>query len=76
MMHAATDFFGPKHMAFDLVHLSGAVRHYTRFTNVIKDTIDARIYLGIHFRVPEVQGAIIGKKVAHWLDRHHLGPTD
>jgi hypothetical protein len=43
---------------------------------VIKDTIDARIYLGIHFRTPDVQGAIIGKKVAHWLDQTSLGPLD
>jgi hypothetical protein len=76
MMHAASDIFGPRHVAFDLVHANGTSRHYTRFTNVIKDTIDARIYLGIHFRTPDVQGAIIGKKVAHWLDRHFLNPSD
>jgi hypothetical protein len=76
MMHAATGIFGPKHVAFNLVHANGSARPYTRFTNVIKDTIDARIYLGIHFRTPDVQGAIIGKKVAHWLGRHALQPVN
>ncbi len=76
MMHAATDFFGPQHVAFDLVHANGTARHYTRFTNVIKDTIDARIYLGIHSRTPDVQGALMGKKVARWLGRHELRPVD
>jgi hypothetical protein len=76
MMHAATGFFGPRHVSFDLAHANGTVRHYSRFTNVIKDTIDARIYLGIHFRTPDVQGAIIGKKVANWLGRTALQPAD
>ena len=35
-------------------------RDYTRFTAVVKDTINARIWLGIHFRTPDVQGAEIG----------------
>ncbi len=32
-------------------------RDYTRFTDVVKDTIDARVYQGIHFRSADVQGA-------------------
>jgi hypothetical protein len=51
-------------------------RTYVRFTDVVKDTIDARIYLGIHFRTPDVQGAIMGSKVARWLDRHYFQPAD
>ena len=46
------------------------VREYDRFTDVIDDTIDARIYLGIHFRAPDVRGADIGQNDAHWLDKH------
>jgi hypothetical protein len=42
---------------------------------VIKDTIEARLYLGIHFRTPDEQGAVIGKKVARWLDRHYFHPA-
>ena len=40
---------------------------YTHFTDVIDDTIDARVYQGIHFRAADVQGAEIGKDVARWL---------
>ena len=36
----------------------------------LKDTIDARVWLGIHFRNPDVQGAKLGKNVARWVDRH------
>ena len=50
-------------------------RHYTRFTDVVDDTIDARVYLGIHFRTADVQAARIGKDVAHWLDHHYFAPV-
>ena len=77
MMNTAADFFGSKKMAFQMTSPTfSQPRTYARFTDVVKDTIDARIYLGIHFRTPDVQGAVIGKKVAHWLDRHYFQPTD
>jgi hypothetical protein len=72
MMHAAAGFFGTNRVAFDLVHGNGTVRHYSRFTDVVSDTIRARIYLGIHFRTPDVQGAEIGRDVARWLTNHEL----
>jgi len=31
-----------------------AISGYERFTDVINDTINARIWLGIHFRTPDV----------------------
>jgi hypothetical protein len=44
----------------------------TTSSDVIDDTIDARIYLGIHFRAPDVHGADIGQGVAHWLDKYYF----
>ena len=44
-------------------------RTYQRFTDVVDDTINARIWLGIHFRTPDEQGAELGENVADWLDR-------
>jgi hypothetical protein len=73
MMHTAADFFDKK-MGFDLVRIVPGVpnvsRHYERFTDVIHDTIDARVYQGLHFRTADVQAAGIGGDVAHWLDKH------
>ena len=77
MVHAASYFFGTNKVSFTMDSPTSATdRPYSRFTDVVKDTIDARIYLGIHFRTPDVQGAIIGSKVARWLDRHYFQPTD
>jgi hypothetical protein len=50
-------------------------RHYERFSDVVDDTIDGRVYLGIHFRSADEQGAGIGKDVAHWLDKNFFQPT-
>jgi len=43
---------------------------------VLKDTIDARIYMGIHFRAPDEQGAWLGKKAVQWTARHYFQPVD
>ena len=42
----------------------------------VDDTIDARVYHGIHFRAADVQGAGIGRNVACWLDRHFFQPVE
>jgi len=78
-MHTAAAFFGKKPIAFDMVRIvageSNQTRSYRQFTDVIDDTIDARVYIGIHFRAPDVQGAEIGKDVARWLDQHFFQPV-
>ena len=88
--HSVRLFFGTDKVSFSLtspgvpanpaagnpVGVAGSTRHYTRFTDVIDDTIDGRIYTGFHFRTPDVQGAWIGKKVAQWVDKHYFGPVD
>ena len=77
--HTAAAFFGKKPIAFDLVRKvtgeADQTRSYRQFTDVIDDTISARVYIGIHFRAPDVQGAEIGKDVARWLDQHFFGPA-
>jgi len=78
-MHTAAAFFGKKPLNFDMVRIvageANQTRSYRQFTDVIDDTIDARVYIGIHFRAPDVQGAEIGKDVARWLDQHYFQPV-
>ncbi len=76
-MHTAKAFFGKNRMEFSVVKFPGNVapnttRDYGQLTAVVKDTIDARVYEGIHFRTADVQGAALGKDVAHWLDKHYF----
>ena len=77
-MHTARAFFGTNKMDFSVVKIAGVPdvpREYTRFTDVVDDTIDARVYQGLHFREADVQGAGIGKNVARWVDRHFFQPV-
>jgi hypothetical protein len=77
VFHTAQDFFGTDKFSFSVTSSGSGTAvtyNYTRFSAVWKDTIDARIWLGIHFRTPDVAGVVIGKKVAHWLDKHFFQP--
>ena len=70
------NFFGTDKIAFTAFGAgSGTWRSYSRLSETIKEIIDARVYAGIHFRTADVQGAIIGKKVAHWAEKHYFQPT-
>jgi hypothetical protein len=76
VFHTAQDFFGTDKLAF-IVHsnVTNSNRSYGRFSDVWNDTVDARIMDGIHFRTADVLGVVLGKKVAHWLDKHYFQPT-
>jgi hypothetical protein len=77
MMYAAKRFFGTDNIGFTLTSsLTGTTRTYTRFTSVLTDTINARIYLGIHFRTPDVQGARLGRNTANWVGDHYFESID
>jgi len=80
-VHAFQDFFGTDKAPFDVVggrSLNGLpipARHFDRFSNALKEVIDARVWGGIHFRTADVQGTVIGKKVAHWMRKHYFEPV-
>jgi hypothetical protein len=71
MMQAGRAFFGTDRVALTIVRIApgtpDVTRDYRRLGDVVEDTIDARIYQGIHFRAAEVQGARMGRDVARWV---------
>ena len=70
------DFFGTDRMAFAVTNTgTGVTRTYTRFSDVPAETIDARIYQGLHFRTADEQGAELGKDVARYRARHYFHPA-
>jgi hypothetical protein len=89
---SARYFFGTDKMAFSLsspgvpanpavppgnpVGVPGSTRNFSRFSDVVDETIDGRILNGFHFRTADVHGAWIGKKTAQWIDKHYFGPAD
>jgi hypothetical protein len=70
-------FFGTDKVAFDMFsgRFPGVPRHFERFSHALKEIIDARVWGGIHFRTADVQGAVLGNKVAHWLEKHYFQPV-
>ena len=75
VMNSAKAFFGSDAAQFDLTN-SVATRSYSSFTAVIPDMIEARMLLGIHFRRPDVSGALLGQWVADFVDANffNCGP--
>ena len=72
LMNTAALFLGDN-TDYHVTNLAtGVTRDYTRFTDVPKDTIEARVLQGIHFRTADVAGAKIGKEVARWVKTHYF----
>jgi hypothetical protein len=80
LMNAGKAFFGGDQMDFTLERTAtpppSLTREYHRFTDVIDDTIDARVFQGLHFRSADVQGARIGRQVAEWVAGNAFQPID
>jgi hypothetical protein len=72
LMHTAALFLGDNTDLHITNLATGVTRDYTRFTDVPKDTIEARVLQGIHFRTADVDGAKIGKEVARWVKSHYF----
>ncbi len=68
-------FFGDR-TAFDVTsaRFPGEVRHFNRFSLVLREIIEARIWAGLHFRTADIQGAILGRKVADYMAKQYFQP--
>jgi hypothetical protein len=76
------DFFGTDRISFSVVSgrsLNGVPippRQFDRLSDALKEIVDARVWGGIHFRTADVQGTVIGKKVAHYVKKHYFQPVE
>jgi hypothetical protein len=70
------NFFGTDKISFSAFsNKSCTTRSFDRFSDALKEVIDARVWAGIHFRTADVQGAVLGNKVAHYLKKHYFQPV-
>jgi PAP2 superfamily len=69
-------FFGTDKARFGVtsIRFPGEVRYYDRFSEPLKEIIDARIWAGLHYRTADVQAQILGRKVAHYMAKHYFQP--
>jgi hypothetical protein len=80
-VHALQAFFGTDKISFTAISNKCAPapcpdRSFDRFSAALKEIINARVWGGIHFRTADVQGAVLGQKVAHYMDKRYFQPTD
>lgn len=73
-------FFERDRMTFEVTSLAPLAiqktRVYNRFSEAADDVVDARIYLGIHFRFADTAARKQGQRVAEWAFNHFLLPLD
>lgn len=81
LMYAAAAFFRSDDAQFSLTSPgigpgTGSTRDYSRFSAVVSDMIEARIYGGLHFRSGDAHGALLGRRVAQHVNRNffNCGP--
>lgn len=73
-------YFGTDKVPFDVESRAPQAiqktRRYYRFSDAADDVVDARIFLGIHFRFADTAAREQGRKVADWTFNHFLLPLD
>jgi hypothetical protein len=75
-VHTLQNFFGTDRIGFSAFsNKSCTTRSFERFSDALEEVIDARVWAGIHFRTADMQGALLGKKVAHYLKKHYFQPV-
>ena len=63
-------FYGRDNATFSGTTPTGVTRRFTSFSQLTEDIVEARIWSGIHFRWADEEAAQLGRKVAHWGNRH------
>jgi hypothetical protein len=67
------NFFRTDKIAFSTFsNKSCTTRSFERFSDALQEVIDARVWAGIHFRTADMQGTVLGNKVAHYLKKHYF----
>ena len=73
-MHAFQSFFGTDDQSFYVTssRFPNEQRHFDRFSDLIDQIVEARIWAGIHFRNADVQAANLGREVEAWTRAHYF----
>jgi hypothetical protein len=70
------ELFGGRSLDVSVPHPTMATRHYDSARALDEETMNARIWLGFHFRTAMTDGNELGHRVAEWIADRHFEPTD
>jgi hypothetical protein len=68
-------FFGTKNVNLTMTSaVTGTTRQFTSTDDINKEIIDARVYVGFHFRTADVHGVLMGKKIGRLVAKNYFQP--
>ena len=66
VLTALTGPWAPQPVAVTSTTAPGSVHTYTRWSQITQETIDGRVWEGVHYRFSDETAAKVGKQVAAW----------
>ena len=75
-VHALQAFLGTNDLTFYVTssRFPGEQRYFNHLSDAIDEVTEARIWAGIHFRTADEQGALLGERVARYVQLHYFEP--
>ena len=75
--HGLENLFRTRHLQLTLGSTSvpGVQRHYDSGRVLRRDVVDARVWLGIHFRLADTAAREIGRQLTAWTLDHYFQPV-
>jgi hypothetical protein len=75
--HGLEDLFRTRHLQLTLISTAvpGVERHYDSGRALRQDVVDARVWLGIHFRFADIAAREMGRQLAAWTLDHYFQPV-
>ena len=76
LTHGLENLFQTRHVQLTLISTAvpGVQRFYDSGTALLQDVVDARVWLGIHFRTADTTSREIGRQLAAWTLEHYFRP--
>jgi hypothetical protein len=75
--HGLENLFQTRHLQLTLISTAvpGVQRHYDSGSALRQDVVDARVWLGIHFRFADTAARDMGRQLAAWTLDHYFQPV-
>jgi hypothetical protein len=78
--HMLRLYFGSDELNFQMTTTNALApqktRTFARFSQAEREVINARVYVGIHYRNSDTTAAAQGRRVANWVFKHYMRPVD
>jgi hypothetical protein len=75
--HGLENLFQTRHVDLTLISTAvpGVQRHYDSGSALLQDVVDARVWLGYHFRTADTAARDMGQQIAAWTLDHYFQPV-